>query len=152
MVYDDAEKYYDEIRDTGRHLLEEALSALFPSSIAIHPTEPPQHLPPSGHLIGYNTLPVARMDVVKIPITGPAAVAKQLKVQTVQFAQDGVTGYVLMDSPSGGMGISTTKGLFADMKPVSGGCWSVSCIVLEGLTLLKQLPTIRASIHLTALV
>ena len=122
MVYDDAEKYYKEIKETGENLLEEAFSVLFPKSVPINIEKPPLQSLEKGRLIGYNCLPTPRMDVVKIPLTGNAA--SRMRTQAVQFSDDKTHGYVLMSCPNGGFGVSTTQGLFADIQPASGECAS----------------------------
>ncbi|KAK7679936.1 hypothetical protein QCA50_016882 [Cerrena zonata] len=105
MVYDDAEKLYSEVRKDGKHMINEAFKALFPSSSDVA----------AGNIVAYNTTFFPRRDVVKIPLAGNGS---RLRNQVVQASKDGSYGYALLDGSNGGH-ISRPTGLFADCLPVS---------------------------------
>lgn len=106
MVYEDAEKLYTEVRKDGKHMINEAFKALFPSSPDVSP----------GQIVAYNTTFFPRRDVVKIPLSGNGS---KLRSQVVQASKDGSYGYALMDGSNGGH-VARPTGLFADCLPASG--------------------------------
>ncbi|KAA1467023.1 hypothetical protein DENSPDRAFT_876986 [Dentipellis sp. KUC8613] len=114
MVYDDAEKLYGEVRKDGGALLEDALSAIFPSSLPLTP-ETVSQLTRASTLIGINTTFFPRRDVVPISLAGSA---KVLGGNVVQTAKDGSVGYALMDGSQGGNVVSPGA-LPAEANPVS---------------------------------
>jgi alpha-mannosidase len=112
MVYEDAEKLYAQVKKEGSELIEEAFKAIFGFSSSDARTQPV-----SGNIIGFNTTPFPRRDVVKVPFAGPHAA--KLKSKLVQTTKDGKEGYALMDCSAGGP-LSSSSGMFADCHPVSG--------------------------------
>jgi len=136
MVYDDAEKLYAEIAKDGKHLLEEAFSALFPKSTALPSSSPyssasnitkapikSSSIPSQGKLFAFNTTPFARRDVIEIPL-GSTGSGARLRGELVQSSSDGKVGYALMETVQGtevgGVGVSMPRGLYADCSPPSG--------------------------------
>lgn len=113
MVYDDAEKLYAEVRKDGEGLLEEAFSVLFPKSSPLSSAATKKE---PGAIVGFNTTPFSRRDVVEIPLQGNAT---HLKSQVVQVSDDGKKGYALLDCSQGGH-LAHTTGLYANCTPVSG--------------------------------
>jgi alpha-mannosidase len=120
MVYDDAEKLYAEIKKDGEALLEAALKVLYPRSSPVDLRLPlPTALATSGALIGHNTTPFQRRDIIPLPLGGAGAA---LKNKVVQTSSDGTIGYALMESEQSDEGRvrSACRGMFADCKPTSG--------------------------------
>ncbi|KAJ7846613.1 glycoside hydrolase family 38 protein [Mycena olivaceomarginata] len=75
MVYDDAEKLYEEVREAGEKMLDDALDVI---------------------LGGHTRVP----GVVQVPL--PAAGDSALRTQVAQLAADGKTGYAVVHSAGGG--------------------------------------------------
>ena len=98
MVYVDAEQLYSEVAKDGETLLEEAFTALFPKSTAV-PTAV------AGDIVGFNTTPFSRRDVITVPLSSSA----HLKSKVVQASKDGATGYALLDCSKGGMVTSSSS-------------------------------------------
>ncbi|OCH89390.1 glycoside hydrolase family 38 protein [Obba rivulosa] len=65
MVYADAEKLYAEVRKDAEELIEEAYSALLPKSVRASTKVP--IVTSDFRLVGYNTTPFPRRDVVEFP-------------------------------------------------------------------------------------
>ena len=116
MVYEDAEKIYAEVRKEGKQLLEEAFGSLLHRSCSLDPKEPVV-TSSQGNIVGINTTAFPRLDVVKIPLSGPSA--SKLRPKVVQLSEDGLTGYALMQCENG-VGLSFSRGLFADCKAATG--------------------------------
>lgn len=112
MVYEDAEKLYAEIEKDAGKLIEEAFEAIFGV-----PNFDARKQPLSGNVIGFNTTPFPRRDVVKVPLTGRHAA--KLRSKLVQTTNGGKEGYALMDCSTGGP-MCSPSGMFADCHPVSG--------------------------------
>jgi alpha-mannosidase len=106
MVYDDAEKYYAEVKKDGEAMLEEAFKVLFPK----HSSSLTSNA--GGALVGYNSTFIPRREVVRVEN------AASFVGQLAQTAADG-TGYALMDAPEGAT-VARPIGMFADCMPVSG--------------------------------
>jgi alpha-mannosidase len=117
MVYEDAEQLYEEVRRDGHKLLDEAFIALFPKSVPLSLETPPKALDHSGKVVAFNTTFFPRVDVVKIPISGPAS---QLKSTVMQMSKDGTVGYALMGCLKGGSPGAPVTGLQAFLTVVSG--------------------------------
>jgi alpha-mannosidase len=107
MVYDDAEKYYAEVKKDGEALLEDAFKVLFPHGSRALGTGPSD-----GTLLAYNSTFLPRREVVRV--AAGAALAGQL----AQTGADGA-GYALLDAPEGAT-LARPIGMFADCMPVSG--------------------------------
>jgi alpha-mannosidase len=125
MVYDDAEKLYDEVRKDGEALLEAAFGVLFPpGSVALGAgtTTNLKALPLSAEVVGYNTTFFPRSDVIQVP---PALSTSQVvQTQTIGGAE---VGYAVMScAGGGGVGrfIGPEEGLYAQIMPVSGAVFS----------------------------
>ncbi|KZV60805.1 glycoside hydrolase family 38 protein [Peniophora sp. CONT] len=97
MVYDDAEVLYAEVAKDAHDLIEGAFRILLPNSIPLLPTNANQ-LTRSAQLIGYNTTPFARRELVTVPLEGNA---KALGGSVVQVSRDGKEGYALMSADEG---------------------------------------------------
>lgn len=120
MVYDDAEKLYAEVKESGEALLNEALSVLFPDSLPLIPSLKIRNLKNYNTIFGYNTTFLPRWDVIKIPLLG---VSTTLKSQIMQASDDGREGYAIMQTRSGShVGIlrSQSSALHAQLLPASG--------------------------------
>ncbi|THH17029.1 hypothetical protein EW146_g3709 [Bondarzewia mesenterica] len=93
MVYEDAEKLYSEIRESGGALLDEAFRTLFPSSLPLS-----SDLPSEASLVGINTTFFPRREIIKVPVSDAT---KALKDSVMQTSKDGSVGYVLMECVEG---------------------------------------------------
>jgi alpha-mannosidase len=109
MVYVDAEQLYAEVAKDGKELLDEALQVILGMA--------PSNVNVESRLVGYNTTPFSRRDVVAVPLTKKSPAS--LKSQMAQISKDGDTGYALMSCKEGST-LATPDGLWADCKPVSG--------------------------------
>jgi alpha-mannosidase len=118
MVYDDAEKYYAEVKKDGEALLEDAFKVLFP-----HGSRALGAGPSDGTLLAYNSTFLPRREVVRVAAGAGAALASQL----AQTGADGA-GYALLDAPAGAA-LARPIGMFADCMPVSGA----SCVRAGGV-------------------
>ena len=117
MVYEDAEQYYAEVREGGKKLIDDALgSLLHPQSNPVFANTPLLASGP-GSLVAVNTTMFPRLDVVEVPLTGSGGA--RLKNVVVQTADDGKTGFALMQAP-GGFGLASSRGLLADCSAASG--------------------------------
>ncbi|GAA5860859.1 hypothetical protein JCM8547_003871 [Rhodosporidiobolus lusitaniae] len=92
MVYEDAERIYANIASKGSQLLEDALSALLPGSIALN-NSTSSSSSSSGDLVALDTLDVPRRELVKVPLS----VARSLEDGAVQRSADG-EAYVLFET------------------------------------------------------
>jgi alpha-mannosidase len=122
MVYEDAEKYYAEVRKAGDKLLDEAFAVLFPDSVALTRDINVKSLPLSSKIMGFNTTFFRRSAIIEVPLVGANS---GLKSQVLQTSSDGKTGYAVMNCPGGGNvgALSTPEtGLHAQIMPVSGVC------------------------------
>lgn len=117
MVYDDAEQYYREVRKEGKALIDDALGSLLQSpSVAVAP-EVPLTAPGLGTLVAFNTTMFPRLEVARVPLAGSSGT--RLKNVVVQTAEDGKSGYALMQAQEG-LGLSVPRGLYADCSAASG--------------------------------
>ncbi|KAF8991681.1 glycoside hydrolase family 38 protein [Cyathus striatus] len=118
MVYNDAEKLYAEIKKTGESLLDEAFGILFPDSIPLTRKTKMKALGPGSKIVGYNTTPFPRWDIIKIPLSGANA---GLKSQVMQASDDMREGYAIMESSPCGPGElrKPSNELHARLLPVS---------------------------------
>ncbi|KAI5117584.1 hypothetical protein M0805_004579 [Coniferiporia weirii] len=126
MVYEDAEVYYAEVAKKGRALFNEALSILLhpAASIALSPSDPtplaalPKPRPGAGpgSVVAFNTTMFARRDVVQVPLAGTGG--SRLCAAVVQAAEDGKTGYALVQAEHG-LGLASLRGMFADCSAAS---------------------------------
>jgi hypothetical protein len=93
MVYDDAEKLYEEVREADEKML--ALDVILGG-----------HAPgvgsatELGQLVAYNTMSFPRCEVVQVPL--PAVGDSALRTQVAQLAADGKTGYAVVHSVGSG--------------------------------------------------
>ncbi|KAF9235409.1 glycoside hydrolase family 38 protein [Melanogaster broomeanus] len=110
MVYEDAEQLYSEVRKDCQVLLEAAFGVLLSGSVSLL-----DNVPASSQLIGVNTTPFPRRDVVKIP---RFAVVQNMLSQPVQMSVDGKHAYVLMQTHENQMVAQPTL-VGADHSPVS---------------------------------
>lgn len=76
MVYEDAERLYREVRQTGHTLLEDALDVLFPDSVELTKVTPAKRLAKAGKLFAYNTTFFPRWDVIEVPVAGASSSLK----------------------------------------------------------------------------
>lgn len=116
MVYEDAEVLYKEVKEGGTKLFEDALATLFDNVSFLNPGQSLKSNIP-GRIIGFNTLPFPRLDVVKVPLGGPQSA--RLKSEMVQVSKDGKTGYTLMDAPKD-QSLAYPRGMFANLQAPSG--------------------------------
>ncbi|KIJ30485.1 glycoside hydrolase family 38 protein [Sphaerobolus stellatus SS14] len=116
MVYDDAEKIYAHVAKEGKALLEAAFKVIAPKSVAIPLTGQTFQASSNGKILAYNSTPFPRLDVVQVPLAGSGG--NKLRVEAVQVATGGNTGFVLVDATEGS-GFGKARGLFADVKPAS---------------------------------
>ena len=93
MVYDDASKLYEEVAKSGKILLEEAFSVLFPSSMSVMAPEFKSRNTKLHDIIAVNTTFFSRREIVKVPTAG----LKALKNEVVQTSTDGKEAYVMME-------------------------------------------------------
>jgi alpha-mannosidase len=114
MVYVDAEKLYAEVREDLSAALDDAFRVLFPESTVLTAASSLK-APRAPAVVGFNTTFFPRRDIVKVPLTGGAAL---LKSKVVQLSKDGASGYALMDGAEGASVVRPT-GMFADCMPVS---------------------------------
>ncbi|TFK19473.1 alpha-mannosidase [Coprinopsis marcescibilis] len=121
MVYDDAEKYYAEVKRDGEAMLEEAISVLFPSSMPLTENTRSKALAGNAKVVSLNTTFFPRLDIIKVPL-GSRTSSSDIKGQVLQASQDGRVGYALMHSPGGaapGELLNGTNALRNKLKPVS---------------------------------
>lgn len=120
MVYDDAEKLYAEVKDSGGALLDEALGVLFPDSLPFTASSGLKNLKGYNKIIAYNTTFFPRWDIIKIPLS---SVSSALKAQVMQASDDGKEGYAVMQTDAGsqvGMLRTPSSALHAQLLPASG--------------------------------
>ncbi|VDB95691.1 unnamed protein product [Peniophora sp. CBMAI 1063] len=127
MVYDDAEALYAEVAKSAHDLIEHAFRILLPNSVPLLPTNAAQ-LTRGAQLIGYNTTPFAREEVVVVPLEGNA---KALGGSVVGVSRDGSEGYALMRSDEGSQ-IALPVSLPAEFGAVSATSTGPSSCVLRG--------------------
>jgi alpha-mannosidase len=118
MVYEDAEKLYAEVAKDGKELFKEAASAYFNGLIPLTTAIAGQIPLANGRLVALNTIHANRQEVIEIPLSGPSAT--KLRTEVVQISKDGSKAYALMDSEGNEGGLMFAKGMYADLKPVSG--------------------------------
>ncbi|KAF9447763.1 glycoside hydrolase family 38 protein, partial [Macrolepiota fuliginosa MF-IS2] len=119
MVYDDAEKLYAEVSESGESLLDEALSILFPDSVPLAASSKLKYMKGHSKIIGYNTTFLPRWDIIKIPLS---TVNSSLKAQVMQASDDGKEGYAVMQTGARsrvGLLRSPSSGLHAQLLPAS---------------------------------
>ena len=93
MVYDDAQKLYDEVAKSGKSLLEEAFNVLFPGSISITSIQFKSQPFKLADIIGVNTTFLPRQEIVRVPTSG----LKALKNEVVQTSTDGREAFIVME-------------------------------------------------------
>lgn len=124
MVYDDAEQYYAEVMKEGHAIISEAMDKLLKSQTTVVPADTPLMASAPGALVAFNATMFPRLDVIRVPLTGSGGA--QLKNVVVQAAEDGKSGYALMQAQHG-MSFATPRGLFADCNAASGiYCFTLS--------------------------
>ncbi|KAL5496105.1 AMS1 [Sanghuangporus vaninii] len=116
MVYEDAEQYYEEVRKEGKTLIDDAIGSLLQSQSVAVTWETPLAASGSGMLVALNTTMFPRLDVTRVPLTGSSGV--RLKNVVVQAAEDGKSGFALMQAQEG-LGLSVPRGLYADCSAAS---------------------------------
>ncbi|KAG6862107.1 hypothetical protein C0995_005917 [Termitomyces sp. Mi166 len=117
MVYEDAEKLYEEVRKDGEALLDEAFGVLFPDSVALNASANLKALPPTGKIVSFNTTFFRRSDIIQVPLVGANS---GLKSQVLQTSSDGTVGYAVVNTPGNVGSICTpATGLHAQILPVS---------------------------------
>ena len=114
MVYDDAEQLYSEVRKDCQALLESALGVLLVDSV---PLSGNSSISQPFNIIGVNTTPFARRDIVKIPISGTS---QSLLPGPAQTTVDGKHGYVLLQTEENE--ILAQPAIVTEHGPVSGKC------------------------------
>lgn len=92
MVYDDAEQLYSEVNKDCQVLLEDALGVLLSDSVPLSEESP---ISQPFNVIGVNTTPFARRDIIKIPLSG---VGQNLLSKPAQTTVDGKHCYVLLQA------------------------------------------------------
>jgi alpha-mannosidase len=97
MVYDDAEKLYEEVREAGEKMLDDALDVILGGHTRVPGVSSVTEL---DQLVAYNTTFFPRREVVQMPL--PAAGDSALRTQVAQLAADGKTGYAVVHSAGGG--------------------------------------------------
>ena len=118
MVYEDAEKLYAEVAKDGKEMFEEAVAAYLGGLIPLERAISSQIPMTNGRIAALNTVHANRREVVEIPLSGPSAM--RLRTEVVQISKDGSKAYALMDSENNPGGLMFSKGMYADLKPVSG--------------------------------
>ena len=120
MVYDDAEVLYEEVKQDGEAMLEDAFSVLFPNSVPLTPSTRSKSMAGSSKIVAYNTTFFPRWDIVKIPLAKAGGALKSL---VLQASDNGKEGYAIMHCANGGA-VGELKhpsnALHAHLKPVSG--------------------------------
>ncbi|KAK7001722.1 glycoside hydrolase family 38 protein [Favolaschia claudopus] len=91
MVYDDAEKLYDEVREAGRKMLDDALDVILGGH-----TRLPSSAWALDQLVAYNTTFFPRREVVQAPLGNSN---NALRTQVAQL--DGNVGYVVVHCAGG---------------------------------------------------
>jgi alpha-mannosidase len=127
MVYDDAEKLYSEVHEVGTAIIEEALEVLLGHSIPLLNADLIQSKT-RGSIIGLNTTPFPRMEVVELPLT--QAYKARFKPEVVQVSKDKTKGYILVDGTRGA-GLASATGMYAEFKPASAYQTSSGDFVLK---------------------
>ncbi len=94
MVYDDASRLYAEVAKSGKALLEEAFSVLFPGSVSIASAE--FNGASLKNIVAVNTTFLPRREIIKLPTSGLQA----LKNEIIQTSTDGKEAYVIMECGS----------------------------------------------------
>jgi alpha-mannosidase len=131
MVYDDAEKLYNEIKQDGEAILEEALSVLFPNSMPLTPNTRSKALGGSAKVVALNTTFFPRLDIVQVPLAtssgsgwGSKSAVQEIRQQVMQTSEDGKVGWGVMQCGRGGGGVgelvTPSNELRSRLKPVSG--------------------------------
>ncbi|KIY67661.1 glycoside hydrolase family 38 protein [Cylindrobasidium torrendii FP15055 ss-10] len=102
MVYDDAQKLYEEVAKSGKALLEDAFSVLFPGSVSISLPSFKNQAFKLGELVAVNTTFLPRKEIVRVPTAGLRAA----RGEVVQTSRDGKDAYVVMECAAGKEGNS----------------------------------------------
>jgi alpha-mannosidase len=118
MVYEDAEKLYAEVAKDGKELFKEASSAYLGGLIPLTSAIAGQASLMNGRLVALNTVHANRQEVIEIPLSGPSAT--KLRTEVVQISKDGSKACALMGSEENAGGLMFAKGMYADLRPVSG--------------------------------
>ncbi|KAG8215120.1 Aldehyde/histidinol dehydrogenase [Butyriboletus roseoflavus] len=92
MVYDDADQLYSEVHKDCQVLLEDALGVLLSDTVPLSKNSP---ISQPFNVIGVNTTPFARRDIIKIPLSG---VGQNLLSKPAQTTVDGKHCYVLLQT------------------------------------------------------
>ncbi|KAJ7842331.1 hypothetical protein B0H14DRAFT_3692112 [Mycena olivaceomarginata] len=93
MVYDDAEKLYEGVREADEKMLDDALDVILGGHTRAPGVGSATEL---GQLVAYNTMFFPRCEVVQVPL--PAVGDSALRTQVAQRAADGKTGYAVVHS------------------------------------------------------
>ncbi|EJD05282.1 glycoside hydrolase family 38 protein [Fomitiporia mediterranea MF3/22] len=99
MVYEDAEQYYAEVRKGARELIDDAIGSLLQTHSVPISSDALSSASGPGTLVAFNTTILPRLDVIPVPLLGPAA--SQLKNVVVQTADDGKSGFALVAAQNG---------------------------------------------------
>ncbi|KAF9025150.1 glycoside hydrolase family 38 protein [Hymenopellis radicata] len=91
MAYDDASRLYAEVAKSGKALLEEAFSVLFPGSLSVASSE--FNGAPLKNIVAVNTTFLPRREIVKVPTSG----LQVTKNEIIQTSTDGKEAYVIME-------------------------------------------------------
>lgn len=114
MVYDDAQKLYEEVAKSGKALLEDAFSVLFPGSVSITSPSFKNQAFKLGELVAVNTTFLPRREIVRVPTAGLRAA----RGEVVQTSRDGKDAYVVMECAGEGQGKEGNA--YAMVKDVGG--------------------------------
>ncbi|KAJ7781792.1 glycoside hydrolase family 38 protein [Mycena maculata] len=95
MVYDDAEKLYEEVREDGEKMLDDALDVILGGAQRLGPATAIASL---DRIVAYNTTFFPRREVVRLPLAGGSAA---LKAQVAQVSADGTEGYAVVHCAGG---------------------------------------------------
>ena len=131
MVYEDAEKLYAQVRESGEDLIDKAFEALLgPGNAALTSSTNSQVLLSTAKIVGYNTTFFQRSDIVEVPLTGAGA---GIRSQVLQTSSDGRVGYAVMRCEGGGsVGTLSTPetGLHSWIMPASGLLFVLFVLIL----------------------
>lgn len=94
MVYEDAEKLYAEVKKDGEQLEEEALVALFPSSVRSNHGTSAENIDSPGTVFAFNPTFFPRLEIVHVPFFEKRGTLRESVV--FQNAADGKGGLLLM--------------------------------------------------------
>lgn len=116
QIYEDAEAKYAAVAKSINAVIDEAQAVLYKGSKAVSGGIPVED---DGTLFAVNNIPdYPRQEVVAVSCDAHPSV----RSCSAQIRKDGDIGYVLVEAGKKGGGdvVGKTKGLFADVAPVSG--------------------------------